>query len=106
MLRDSDFRRGIAAEEQLERAQRLVARILDLPQGIAEAASVRSRLGDRLLVADTDAQPLLRKPQQLVRRAQHVLRDRPLQSGFYGQEITLRHDRGERLPRVRIVGVG
>jgi hypothetical protein len=56
--RHGDVGAGAAAEQQLQRAQRLRARQLQLTQQVAAVADVGSGFSHRMLVADTDAQPL------------------------------------------------
>ena len=56
--------------------------------------------GHRLLVADADAQPLLRDPRAAPRTSAMRPRDRALQAGLDRQEPALGHRRGERLARV------
>ena len=101
---DGDLRPRIAPHEELQRAQGLLARQLDLAQPVAVGAGARARLRHRLLVAVADAQPVLRDAQQRVRGAHRLLRNRALQPGLDREEPAL-GDRGrQRLARVRVVG--
>ena len=59
LLRDLHFRRRIPADEQFERAQRLLARILDLPKRVPVGAQIGTRFSYGLVVTDADAQPVL-----------------------------------------------
>ncbi len=106
LLGDTNLRRGIPPEQRLERPQRLVARIIDLPQRVTVRPQVGARFGNRLLVAHADAKAFLGETQQLAGRAHHLRGDRSLQRGLDGQKIRLRHERSERLARIRIVRIG
>ena len=73
----------------------MLARQVDLPQQVAEIADVGLRFRYRLLVADANAQALLREAKQLLRRAQRLSSDRLLHSRFDSDEPAFGHHRRE-----------
>jgi hypothetical protein len=97
--------RRIAPEQELERAQRLGVRVVDLAQRVAVAVDVRAGDRDRLLVAVADPQAIGRDAMQLLGRAQQIVRDPALQAGLDGEEPRLGDRRGERLARVGEIGL-
>ena len=68
LRRHADLGAGIPAEEQLERAQRLLVGQLHLPQAVSVGLQGHARRRDVEFVADADPQPLLREIEQLGRR--------------------------------------
>ena len=96
--------RGVAAEQELERANRLLARELELTQGVAVAADAGARDEDVLLIADADARPVAGEPHELLARANGLAGRLDLQPGLGGEEPALGHERRDRLARVLEVG--
>ena len=97
--------RRVASQQHLERSDRLLPCLFELPLHVPIRAGVG--LGGRqiLLVAGAHLEARVRQPDQLV-RGPHGLPGRlELQSGFGEQEPALGHQRGNRLPRVLVVGL-
>ena len=92
--------RGIAAEQELERANRLLASELELAQDVAIAADVGARHEDILLVADPDSRSVVGQAYQLLARADGVARRPDLQSRLGGEEPGPGDERRNRLSRV------
>ena len=92
--------RGIAAEQELERANRLLASQLELAQDVAIAPDAGARHEHILLVADADARPVAGQAHELLARANGLARRLDLQPGLGGEEPALGHERRNRLSRV------
>ena len=90
-LRYGDVGGRVAAEQQFECAQGLVAREHGLAQHVAIAANIGRRLGHGLFVTDADAQAILRNPVQHQRRAKCLFEQFALKAGLDCQEPALGH---------------
>ena len=101
-----EFGGGITAEQQLERAQRLLVGEPHLLRRVLEVAEVGARERDILLVAGADLPALLRQRHQFLRGLRpSPRRSRSCEPGLAGGEPALR-DRGrQRLPAELEVGL-
>ena len=106
LRRDVDRGRRIAADQRLERAQRLLPRKRQLQDGVPERLGVGASERRIVAVAPADLLALFREHHELLARRHHVLGEALLQSRLHREEIGFRHQRRYRLPGVLGVGNG
>ena len=106
LRRDVDRGRRIAADQRLERAQRLLPRERQLHDGVPERLGVGASERRIVAVAPADLLALFREHDELLGRRDHVLGEALLQSRLHREEVGLRHQRRDRLPGVLGVGDG
>ena len=101
-----DHRRGVASRQRLERAQRLLVGEIEVLRGVAEGLQVRLGEPDVVLVADPDAEAVLREAHEPRRCAHRLVGERLLHARLGGEEPAFRDLRGDRLAGVLVVECG
>ena len=92
--------RGVAAEQELERSNRLLTGQLELTEHVAIGSDAGARDEHVLLTADPDPHPVTGQPHELLARTDGLACRLDLQSSLGGEEPALGHDRRNRLSRV------
>jgi hypothetical protein len=100
---DGDRRRGIASDQQLQRAQRFGTSGFDLPERVAIRTGVRACHRHIFVAADADVQTHLREPHEILGLANGVARRVRLQLRLGGDEPESRHGARQGLAGIFVI---